>query len=318
MRTDREVRSRSASKVAGWSSSGESRKIAVDKNAAQGWFHVIFCHRPRPTARINRGNRAAIPLEGPRSIDAERKIDEGRGRKKKEKGEKREKEERHRTLGGGQAKVGRRLGAKRGWFTCENGQLTGVIDARARCQSRGNVAWPWTPVSRPCTSGRVPRGKRLRRRRRRRRANVGRRSWNSRVVARCATIEPEYARSPEIPSSKRWGQGPVSNGLSKLHTSRYGRMKCVSSFLEPYSIPRPPFRSRNHRAEWRGDFYDTVWCIIPVDISTRWNRAIRIPADGAWARTMTRCVTVSKTSVCRYVEFVYEAREREENTIMVG
>lgn len=32
----------------------------------------------------------------------------------------------------------------------------------------------------------------------------------------------------------------------------------------------------------------------------------------------TRCVTVSKTSVCRYVEFVYEAREREENTIMVG
>lgn len=37
-----------------------------------------------------------------------------------------------RTLGGGQcaAKVGHRFGAKRGWFTCENGQLTGVIDVR--------------------------------------------------------------------------------------------------------------------------------------------------------------------------------------------
>lgn len=44
-------------------------------------------------------------------------------------------------MGGGQpAKAGRRVGAKRGWFTCENGQLTGEQSTRTSPVSNREIA----------------------------------------------------------------------------------------------------------------------------------------------------------------------------------
>lgn len=247
MRTDREVRSRSASKVAGWSSSGESRKIAVDKNAAQGWFHVIFCHRPRPTARINRGNRPAIPLEGPpSSIDAERKIDEGGGEKEKGKGGEKRKRREAPDLGRwpseGRPQAGRetRLIYVRKWPINRRDRRTSPVSKSRKRSLTLNARFAAVHLG--------PRRKRLRRRRRRR-ANVGRRGWNSRVVPR--VVQPSSNRNMPGPSKfllrRGGGEDPFRTGYRNcIHRVVW---KDEMRFSEPCSIPRPPFRSRNHRAE---------------------------------------------------------------------
>lgn len=163
-----ETRSRGSRSAGGRvpASPGRSVCATVGKNAAQGCFHVIFWIRPRPKGGVMNRRSGCNPIRGPRSIDGERKIDDREGEKKGKK--KKKKEERH--LGRWPAKVDRRIGAKRGWFTCENGQLTSNRrTSPVSTESRKCVSLPGLTLNESFAAvhlvGRVPRKRRTRRRR---------------------------------------------------------------------------------------------------------------------------------------------------------